>query len=367
MIRRFLALIFFFSFSQLAIAQDDCGESLTNARNELDAGHVERIPNILFDCLDKFASEQKIEAYRILTITYLYLDDPIGAENSFMALLHEDPEFRVSDTDPIELEYLSKQYITTPIISFSARAGANLSTTTVLNSNRVDRDSNTPPRYNPGVGFIAQGAFDLHFNKKVGLNAAIELSSRNYKKEGEIFPGNPEQQNLEQIRTNMHISLPISLSFTYPGVLNSPYIYAGYSPSYTFYSNAKNTRDPAGLGATVAGPNVDKIHSTASFSHSLIFGIGLKRRLKYRYVLIDLRYRLGMTNMNSQENHFDFSNADVKDDMFRYLNPDDDYRWNGIELTVGYVWPQYKPRKKNSVTIQTVISKWFSKKEKKDE
>ena len=346
MIRRFLALIFFFSFSQLAIAQDDCGESLTIARNELDAGHVERIPDILFDCLNKFAPEQKIEAYRILTITYLYLDDPIGAENSFMALLHEDPEFRVSDTDPIELEYLSKQYITTPIISFSARAGANLSTTTVLNSNRVDRDSNTPPRYNPGVGFIAQGAFDLHFNKKVGLNAAIEFSSRNYKKVGEIFPGNAEQQNLEQIRTNMHISLPVALSFTYPGVLNSPYIYAGYSPSYTFYSDAKNKRDPAGLGATVAGPNVDKSHSTARFSHSLIFGIGLKRRIKYRYVLIDLRYRLGMTNMNSQENHFDFSNADVKDDMFRYLNPDDDYRWNGIELTVGYVWPQYKPRKK---------------------
>ena len=49
MVRRFLALIIFFSFSQLAIAQDDCGESLTIARNELDAGHVERIPGILFD------------------------------------------------------------------------------------------------------------------------------------------------------------------------------------------------------------------------------------------------------------------------------------------------------------------------------
>ena len=366
MVRRFLALIIFFSFSQLAFAQDNCGESLTNARNELDAGHVERIPAILFDCLDKFTTEQKVEAYRILTITYLYSDDPLGAETSFLALLKEDPEFRVSENDPIELEYLSKQYITSPIISFSARAGASLSTVTVLNSNRLDQDSNTPPQYNPGVGFVAQGAVDLHFSNKIALNAAIEFSSRNYKKESQLFPLNEEKQDLEQIRNNMNISLPVALSYTYPGVINSPYIYAGYSPSYTIYSKAKNSRLP-GRAAKIEGQPVNKIHSTSSFSHSLIFGIGLKRRIKYRYVLIDLRYRLGMTNMNNQKNHFDFSNEDVKEDMFKYLNPDDDYRWNGIELTVGYVWPQYKPRRKNSVTIQTVINSWFSKKEKKDE
>ena len=156
--------------------------------------------------------------------------------------------------------------------------------------------------------------------------------------------------------------------YTYPGVLNSPYIYGGYSPSYTFNSKAQNTRRPPVRGGeTIEGSKVNKIHSTSRFSHSLIFGIGLKRRIKYSYVLVDLRYRLGMTNMNNQKNHFDFSNEDVKEDMFSYLNPDDDYTWSGIELTVGYVWPKYKPRKKNSVTIQTVIKSWFSKKEKVDE
>ena len=362
MVRRFLALIIFFSFSQFAIAQEDCVELLTNARNELNAGHVEHIPEMLGDCIKGYTPERKVEAYRILTIVYLYLDDPINAEASFMALLHVDPEFRVTETDPIELEYLSKQYITNPIVSFSARAGASLSIVNVLNSNRVDRDSNTPPKYKLGVGYVAQGAVDLHFNKIVALNAAIEISSRNYKKEGKLFPGNPEEQELEQIRNNTHLSLPIVLSFTYPGELNSPYIYGGYSPSYTINSKAQNIRRQIRQLITNEGPTVKKIHSTARFSHSLIFGIGLKRRIKYSYVLVDLRYRLGMTNMNNQNNHFDFSNKDVKEDMFTYLNPDDDYTWSGIELTVGYVWPKYKPRKKNSVTIQTVIKNFFSKK-----
>ena len=74
-----------------------------------------------------------------------------------------------------------------------------------------------------------------------------------------------------------------------------------------------------------------------------------------------------MTNMNNQQNQFDFSNDDVSEKVFKYATIDDDLRWNGIELTIGYVWPQYKPRKKNTVTIQTVDKKWFSKKDKGDE
>ena len=368
MIRRFLALIIFFSFSQLAIAQDDCGESLTNARNELDAGHVERIPAILFDCLDKFTSLQKIEAYRILTITYLYLDDPIGAETSFLALLDEDPEYRVSANDPIELEYLSKQYISTPIISFSGKAGVNFSTVTILNYNRLDSDFSPNPIYKTGAGFVLQGAGELHFNKTVGLNLELELSSRSYTRESELFKDNPEQQNLTQDRFVMHGSLPIYLKYTYPGTIYSPYVYAGYSPSLTLLSRSKDTREPDTRGGgIVEGPTLDNGNSTTDFSHSLIFGIGLKRRIKYKYILVDLRYRLGMTNMNNQQNQYDINNDATKEKIFKYSSLDDDLRWNGIELTVGYVWPQYKPRKKNSVTLQTVFKGLFKKKDNVDE
>ena len=87
MVKRFLAIILFFSFSQLAIAQNDCGESINLAQDAFDAGHIERIPSILHECINKFTPEQKVEAYRLLTITYLYMDDPFGAESSFLNLL----------------------------------------------------------------------------------------------------------------------------------------------------------------------------------------------------------------------------------------------------------------------------------------
>jgi len=352
----------------MVIAQNDCGETLNHARDVFEAGHIEQIPSILHECLDKFTIEQKIEAYRLLTITYLYLNDPIGAENSFLALLGVDPEFRVSANDPVELEYLSKQYISTPIISYSGKIGANLSTETILNYNRLDSDFSPSPRYKTGVGVVMQGALELHFNKVVGLNAELELSTRSYTRESELFEGNPEQQNLLQNRFVMHGSLPIYLKFTYPGEIYFPYVYAGYSPSFTLLSTSKETREAnTREGGKEERPALDNSNSTTDFSHSLVFGIGLKRRIKYRYVLVDLRYRLGMTNMNNQQNQYDFSNADTKEKVFNYSSLDDDLRWNGIELTVGYVWPQYKPRKKNSVTLQTVFKGWFKKKDKADE
>ena len=166
----------------------------------------------------------------------------------------------------------------------------------------------------------------------------------------------------------MHGSLPISIRFTYPGVTYYPFVYAGYSPSLTLMSRSKDTREPdIRGGGIVEGPTLDNGRSTTSFSHSLFFGIGLKRRFKYNYIIADLRYRLGMTNMNNQQNQYDFNDSDISEKVFRYGSLDDDLRWNGLELTVGYVWPQYKPRKKNSVTIQTVVKKWFGKKEKADE
>jgi len=93
----------------------------------------------------------------------------------------------------------------------------------------------------------------------------------------------------------------------------------------------------------------------------------VKRRFKYNYVLVDLRYRLGMTNMLDEKKQYNFDNDQIREEQFRYLQSGDDLRWNGLELSVGFTIPKYKVRAKNTVTIQTVVSDLFSKKKKKDE
>jgi hypothetical protein len=71
-----------------------------------------------------------------------------------------------------------------------------------------------------------------------------------------------------------------------------------------------------------------------------------------------------MTNITNQATQFDTSNPDNVRHIYEFGQVDDDYRWNSLELSLGYIWPQYKPRSKNSVTIQTVMKKWLLKKTK---
>lgn len=120
-------------FSTEAVAQ--CTEKLNQAQDAFDNGHLYGIPALLTECIDKGSKQDKIEAYRLLTLTYLYIDDPIAAQNSFISLLKLDPEYRVDSTNHIELLHLSKEYITSPIVSWSVGGGVNMSNVTVIHEN----------------------------------------------------------------------------------------------------------------------------------------------------------------------------------------------------------------------------------------
>src|SRR5690606_30004874 len=85
-----------------------CEEQLNAATAEYEAGRFYSIASMLKPCLDKgFTNEQKKRAYLLLTQTYLLLDDPIGADNSYLEVLRADPEFEADTArDQIEVVYL---------------------------------------------------------------------------------------------------------------------------------------------------------------------------------------------------------------------------------------------------------------------
>lgn len=365
MTRIFLAV--FILISTLSHAQTQCTDALARANEQLNSGNVEKIPTILFDCIDQLSKENKVEAYKLLSIAYLYLDDPMGAETSFLALLEVDPEFVVDPNDPVELLYLSKQYITTPIISWAAKLGGNISTVSVIHSNSAEPEYNDT-KYKPGGGFNAAGSFDLHFNKVVSLFVEAQIGMWQYTKTSSTFQSEPH--DLESKRMNYQGSLPLGIKFTYPGIQSFPYIYGGYQPSYTYLSGVNDLRKPR-REAEHEEKGLNLTNQINQFNQSIIVGIGFKRRIGkrfgYQYVLVDLRYRLGLTNITKAKTQFDMTQPDNRKHITKYLQVEDDFRWNSLELSFGYVWPKYKPRKQNSVTLQTTMKKWFGKKEKKDE
>ena len=359
--RVFFALLIIISSSGFLYGQD-CANALIEADRLINSGHVEAVPGLLNGCLNKLSREDQVEAYKKLSIAYLYMDDPFGAEASFLDLLEVDPEFRTSPSDPIELVYLSQQYITTPIITINVKAGGNISTVSVIHSNSTEAEYNDV-KYQPKGGYNFTGGFDLYFNKTVSFFTELEASMWQYNKVSSTFSSAP--QELTSDRINYQVGLPLGIRLTYPGEVSFPYIYGGYHLAYTYLSNVRDTR------AAVLESNVlDLTPQVNQFNQSLIFGIGYKRRIGrqfgYKYLLVDLRFRLGLTNITNEKTQFDLTNINNQEHITYYLQVDDDYRWNSIELTLGYVWPQYKPRKRNSVTIQSTLSRWFGKKNKNE-
>jgi hypothetical protein len=362
--RLFFALPFII-FSAGGLVAQDCANALIEAEQLINSGKVEAVSEVLNNCLDKLSREDRVEAFKKLSIAYLLLDDPDAAERSFLALLNLDPEFRVSANDPIELHYLAQQYITTPIISLNVKAGGNISAISVIHSNSTNAEYNDTS-YKPRGGYNFTGGVDLHFNKVISLFAELEASMWQYEKVSTIFRS--EETSLSSRRINYQAGLPLGFRFTYPGEVSFPYIYGGYHLAFTYLSNVTDEIDP--FSGSVPPESLTLTDQVNQFTQSLIFGLGYERRIGrqfgYKYLLVDLRFRLGLTNITNEKTQFDLSNEDNQVHITKFLQVDDDYRWNSIELTVGYVWPQYKPRKKNTVTLQSTLKKWFTRKDKNE-
>ena len=377
MIFKFCKLLpFFLIFTLAGYAQ--CTEALNNARDKYEAGHLHEIPAILKKCLEGgFSKSEKVEAYRLLTITYLYIDDPVGAENSFMELLHEEPEYRVTQLDPIELDHLSKQFITNPIITFRPiKLGLGISEVQVIHNNGTDNTAQTQEYYSYNEGIKVGVGGDLNFMKFLSLSIDIEYGQSVYTYNNiinytyKVDGGDPQIAKL----SHHMFHVPFYLKFTYPTKKLYPYIYAGYGLDINFSTNASasiedvtpTSYDENGSVLTKeVVPITDDLTITPMrefFTQSLVGGIGLNYRINYKYISLDFRYRAGLKNFLNENNQFDFeSNEYINKYTFLYQIVEDDFRLDDIVATLGFVWPIYNPRKKKANPVKFAIGNIFNK------
>ncbi len=95
-------LFFFFFFSASFLQAQDCDDvTLNNAKKKYDNGNFDEVLLILSPCLKKdFSTQQKIEGYRLLTLSYIALDSMDLALNSASQLMRFSPNFEPNLFDP---------------------------------------------------------------------------------------------------------------------------------------------------------------------------------------------------------------------------------------------------------------------------
>src|SRR5438105_6022452 len=108
----FIAIGFSAGFAQTT----SCSQTLRLARSTYDQGRLHEVATLMEKCLKGgFTQQEKVEAYKLLCLTYLYLEEPEKADDAMLNLLRTDPYFEVNkQVDPAEFIALYRTFRTQP-------------------------------------------------------------------------------------------------------------------------------------------------------------------------------------------------------------------------------------------------------------
>ncbi|MDN5217152.1 porin family protein [Fulvivirgaceae bacterium BMA12] len=346
-------------FVNSVILAQDCARTLDKAENSYENGQLREVPQILAGCLKNgFNKPQKEQSYKLLVLTYLFLDDIDKAETYLLELLKSNPQFKVSEIDPPEFVYLYNGFRTRSYFSIGITGGVN---NTLVNTLSINGAGNVPLSYQRNAtktGYQIGLGINFRVWQNLELSAEVNMINRRFKQTDSLkttFYVDAEQplgynfSIIDAAESQIWMDFPITLKYGITKEKIQPFVYAGASFSYLLGSNLNITRwniDPADIETpqrSVDGPPIKLLKSKIrdKYHYSALAGAGFKYNIGVDYLVFNVRYYLGLTNLRN-----DKAPLDADDELlFRYGYIDDNFRINSVALSIGYIKPFYKPKK----------------------
>lgn len=337
-----------------------CEEQLRAATAEFDAGRFYGIPAMLKPCIDKgFSREQRQRAFLLLTQSYLLLDDPLGADNSYLEVLRANPEF-LADTerDQIDVVYLSKRFTAAPIFSVFGRVGANIAPVRVISTINSSGEQGVENEYKVRMGFQAGGGVDWHLSESVAVTGELNYAFTSYRKNQIKF-----NNDLEEFTDKQHwVSVPLGVKYTFRIREDiRPYVVTGYAFNILFNDHGQINiykRDEGEGSLDESSSTLDFNPYRTKINTSFFVGVGAKYKRGVDFLFAEIRYSAGLTNVVKPTSTFGPNSPAVV-----YGHVDDYFRMDNLSVSVGYVMPLYKPRQVKRVKTKSVL-KEIKKQEK---
>ncbi|MFC2124285.1 porin family protein [Bacteroidota bacterium] len=352
-----ILLIFYSGQLRPVQAQDQsCTNQLEDIQEFFGNGNYHMIPGYTDDCLASgFTKSERITAYRLITITYLFLDDLNKADSVYTLLLREDPE-RLPDpsVDPPDLVFLHNNFRTSPIFATKIFGGINYTIPEIIHNVSLYSDDLVDERYVASLGGVLGAGIELNVmpGLSLGTEAAVSIKNIDYRNTflerqdtiAEIY------QTVGFTENQFWLDIPIYLKYTIEKGRIRPYIFGGFSWNFLFFTQASGIVKsynqkiaPSGdFGLfTFEDPGFDIAERRSLVNYGLIFGAGVMFKLEgINYLTIDLRYNPGMTNVFNTKKRFE-NDAQI----IQYGRLGDDFRISAFSLNLGFFLPHYKPKK----------------------
>lgn len=351
----FLALILAAAFDGLA---QNCAQTLRLARSTYDQGRLHELPALMKDCLDPkktdgFTKQEKVEAYKLLTMSYIYLEEPEKADSSMLLLLRTDPYFEPNpNVDPQEFLGLYKTFRTRPVFRVGIKFALNSSQPNVSAFNPIS-DGNAS--YSPGIGIGGGFIAELPISEKITINGEMLFVQRKFSNNSiSTFPtgtGLVEFSNSTGIENQSWLSIPITAQYRIVKKRFEPYVELGVSGDLLLNSTIQGEQRRVS-NQSIDSKSFELSSQREKVNISAVLGAGAKTRFASGYLFANVRYCYGLTKVNSPNSLYN-----SEDLLFDYKLIDGIFSINSVFFNVGYVQNFFNPKKIKRKRISSIRKK----------
>lgn len=334
--------------------KSDCLLKLEQAQNKFDQGRIQDVEPLIGICLegDEFDKAEKTQALRLLTLAYLFLEEPELADGTMLRLLETSHEFAINPAiDPSEFINLYNKFRTEPVYSVGLIFGAVYANPIVTELNSTHDLNSTRQFYVPRFGFRAAFNGEYKLTDNIIVNPGIGFQSISFKKTHEVatsFSGIiDEDQDIgfEGTETQIAIELPLLVQYKITEFRSiTPFVSAGLSPQFlissTFPSDA--LKYTISGSAPVTAVNVISTPDRNRLNLYAVAVAGLKFKLGEGFITTQIRYSHGIFSSSEADNSL---NPDDPNLLWDLNDSFDGFRLHDLGASIGYTLHIYKPKK----------------------
>jgi hypothetical protein len=325
-------------------AQDDCRNTLKQAKQLYEQGLIDQIPKILSSCMQSgFTRPQRIEAYKLIILSYLFDDNQFEAEKSMDDFLSKFPEYELMPNDPVEFVYLFESYKTSLLYSLDFFIGPTFSMRSVQERYTTLDQSQTTLTERPGSGFEFGIGLSRNLRKSLSLNVDLVYANHKYDftRISNTQLGTEVYQfvKINVIEKTNQVCLPVSLSYGFGKGNLSYYLRLGGDFGIVTKSSISLERSSDAIDVTENNYNIMKHRN--QFYYAALGGVGIEYKVPRGYLVLDIRYHAGLNNMTIGSKRY--SDPAI---ISKYYYIDDDFTLNYLSVCLGYNFSIYQSRKK---------------------
>lgn len=307
---------------------NDCSSSIVDAGNMYEAGKFEESVKLLNACLDFLPQETRFEAYRLLGLAYLELNDEEKLNESMVNLLKEKPDYREFPFfDPLAYTVKLSKFDVYPKWEIGLQAGINSTSVSPIENYSV---TGSEASYLPKTGYQIGILSEYYFNQKMSLYSGLQLSGVNYERNADDVVG-WKQMYIEKLQfinvpiVLKHKVIPELLGWQVSAEAGINYQFLATTRSVVFLDNLSES-NPKRLQRSA-----DQSEARSKYVISGLLGISAKRKVAKGSFNIQIASSLGINNLVKPENRWDNLTFITESNYV-----DSDIRLNTVMISVGY-------------------------------